>query len=125
MLRSPLPGQPVRGSSTGRPLMAALDLVGRRWTLRILWELRSGPLGARELARHCDGMSSSVLYQRLDELSRAELVRHEEDGPYELTDIGAKLGKALNPLDRWANEWAEGLHRGALARRASPRRGRD
>jgi DNA-binding HxlR family transcriptional regulator len=110
MPRSPLPGQPVRGSSTGRPLMAALDLVGRRWTLRILWELRSGALGARELARHCDGMSSSVLYQRLDELSEAGLVRQDEDGRYELTDIGAKLGNALRPLDRWANEWAEGLH---------------
>ena len=91
--------------------MAALDLVGRRWTLRILWELQSGPLGARELARHCDGMSSSVLYQRLDELTGAELVGKDEDGRYELTEIGAKLGKALHPLDRWANDWAEGLHR--------------
>ena len=91
--------------------MAALDLVGRRWTLRILWELRSGALGARELARHCDGMSSSVLYQRLDELTGAELVRQDEDGRYELTEIGAKLGKALHPLDRWANDWADGLHR--------------
>jgi DNA-binding HxlR family transcriptional regulator len=91
--------------------MAALDLVGRRWTLRILWELQSGPLGARELARHCDGMSSSVLYQRLDELSGAELVRQDDDGRYELTEIGAKLGKALHPLDRWAVAWAKGLHR--------------
>ena len=91
--------------------MAALDLVGRRWTLRILWELRSGPLGARELARHCDGMSSSVLYQRLDELTGAELVRQDVDERYELTDIGTKLGKALHPLDRWAKEWAEGLRR--------------
>ncbi len=89
--------------------MAALDLVGRRWTLRILWELQSGPLGARELARHCDGMSSSVLYQRLDELTGAELVRQDEEGRYELSDIGAKLGKALHPLDRWAKEWAERL----------------
>jgi DNA-binding HxlR family transcriptional regulator len=56
-------------------------------------------------------MSSSVLYQRLDELSGAKLVRQDEDGRYELTDIGAKLGKALHPLDRWATEWAEGLHR--------------
>ena len=111
MPRSPLPGQPVRGSSTGRPLMAALDLVGRRWTLRILWELRSGPLGARELARHCDGMSSSVLYQRLDELTGAELVQQDDDERYELTAIGAKLGKALHPLDRWAKEWADGLQR--------------
>ena len=105
----PLPGQPVRGSTTGRPLMAVLDLVGRRWALRILWELQSGPLGARELARQCDGMSSSVLYQRLDELTTAGIVQQDEDGHYELSDVGRKLGKALHPLDRWAKEWAEGL----------------
>ena len=86
----PLPGQPVRGSTTGRPLMAVLDLVGRRWALRILWELQSGPLGARELARHCDGMSSSVLYQRLDELTSAGIVEQDEDGRYELTDVGSE-----------------------------------
>src|SRR5687768_17454829 len=62
--RSPIPrpGVPVRGSTTGRPLMAALDLVGRRWSLRVLWELRSGPIGARALLERCEGISSSVLY---------------------------------------------------------------
>jgi len=37
---APLPGRPVRGSSTGKPVMAALDLLGRRGSLRIVWELR-------------------------------------------------------------------------------------
>ena len=70
----PLPGRPVRGSTTGRPLMAALDLLGRRWTLRILWELRDGSLGARALRARCDDMSSSVLYERLADLRTAGLV---------------------------------------------------
>jgi DNA-binding HxlR family transcriptional regulator len=91
--------------------MAALDLVGRRWALRVLWELQSGPVGARELARRCDGMSSSVLYQRLDELVGAQLVEQREDERYALSKMGAKLGKALHPLDRWAQEWAESLTR--------------
>jgi DNA-binding HxlR family transcriptional regulator len=39
---TPRPGEPVRGSATGRPLIAALDLFGRRWSLRIIWELRDG-----------------------------------------------------------------------------------
>jgi len=107
--QQPLPGSPVRGSITGRPIMAVLDLIGRRWALRILWELQAGPLGARELARQCDGMSSSVLYQRLEELTAAEVVEQDDDGRYELTEVGTKLGKALHPLDRWAKEWAEGL----------------
>src|SRR5947209_14769171 len=62
------PGTPVRGSTTGRPLIAALDLLGRRWSLRILWELKDGPLGARSLRDRCDGMSPSVLYDRLGQL---------------------------------------------------------
>ncbi len=65
----PRPGRVVRGSATGRPLMAALDLLGRRWALRILWELTDGPRGARELRQRCDAMSPSVLYQRLAELT--------------------------------------------------------
>ena len=28
---APRPGRAVRCSATGRPLMAALDLLGRRW----------------------------------------------------------------------------------------------
>jgi DNA-binding HxlR family transcriptional regulator len=48
--------------------MAALDLFGRRWTLRVLWELRGGPQGFRPLQRLCDNMSSSVLEARLTEL---------------------------------------------------------
>ena len=100
------PGQPVRGSTTGRPLMAALDLLGRRWALRILWELRNGPVGARELRRRCDTMSSSVLYQRLRELAEAGLLYRAADDRYHLTAVGRSLAAAIAPLDHWANSWA-------------------
>ena len=89
--------------------MAALDLFGRRWALRILWELRHGPLGARALRTECDGMSSSVLYQRLDELTSADLVAKNDDGDYELTAIGAEVSTALEPLGQWADRWASAL----------------
>lgn len=105
--QSPRPGRPVRGSETGRPLMAALDLLGRRWGLRLLWELRSGPLGARALRERCDAMSSSVLYERLSELNAAGLVMKDDNGDYTLTSLGADLGSALNPLDQWSQRWAE------------------
>lgn len=104
--RTPKPGTPVRGSRSGRPLMAALDLLGRRWTLRILWELRDGPLGARALRERCDAMSSSVLYERLGELGNAGLVARTEDGSYALTEHGDALSDALDPLDSWAHAWA-------------------
>jgi DNA-binding HxlR family transcriptional regulator len=86
--------------------MAALDLLGRRWALRILWELRSGPLGARELRGRCDGMSPSVLYQRLAELTGAGLVEQDQDNRYLLTALGGSLSAAIKPLDRWARDWA-------------------
>ncbi|OBG55525.1 MULTISPECIES: helix-turn-helix domain-containing protein [unclassified Mycobacterium] len=88
--------------------MAALDLLGRRWSLRILWELRDGPLGARALRERCDGMSPSVLYDRLGELTDAGLVVQRADQCYELGEAGLSLGEALDPLDRWARRWAEG-----------------
>ena len=96
--RLPRPGGPVRGSATGRPLMAAMDLLGRRWALRILWELRDEPLGARALRIRCDRMSSSVLYERLEELTDVGLLDRDETGAYLLTDMGAALGPALDPL---------------------------
>ena len=104
--RLPRPGVPVRGSATGLPLMAAMDLLGRRWTLRILWELRDGPLGARALRSRCDGTSSSVLYQRLDELTGAGLLTRDGADRYLLTELGAALRPALSSLAAWAQRWA-------------------
>jgi DNA-binding HxlR family transcriptional regulator len=104
--RRAVPGQPVRGSTTGRPLMAALDLLGRRWALRVLWELRHGPTGARSLQGRCDGMSSSVLYERLVELRDAGLIEKDAEGDYALTALGRSLGDALEPLDGWSRQWA-------------------
>src|ERR1700761_9078934 len=91
----PQPGNPVRGSTQGRPLMAALDLLGRRWALRVLWELRDGPLGFRALQAACDGMSSSVLRERLRELGEAGIVEQEADETYGLTDLGDDLRRSL------------------------------
>lgn len=86
-----------------------MDLLGRRWALRILWELRDEPLGARALRNRCGGMSSSVLYERLAELASAGLLTRDEAGAYLLTDLGADLVPALESLDSWARRWSEAL----------------
>jgi DNA-binding HxlR family transcriptional regulator len=88
--------------------MAAMDLLGRRWALRILWELRDGPIGARALRERCDGMSSSVLYDRLRELTSAALIEQTDKDAYALTETGQALGQALKPLDEWAVAWKAG-----------------
>lgn len=102
---TPRPGEPVRGSTTGRALMAALDLLGRRWALRVLWELREGPEGFRALRARCDDMSSSVLRQRLVELGDAGLVAQDRQQRYELTTLGTELEAALAPLQGWSQRW--------------------
>ena len=89
--------------------MAAMDLLGRRWALRILWELRSGPVGARALLAACEGLSSSVLYERLRDLADAALVTQGANGAYELTKFGRELGESLEPLDTWARRWSKSL----------------
>jgi DNA-binding HxlR family transcriptional regulator len=100
--------------------MAALDLLGRRWALRVLWELRGGGVGARDLRARCDSMSSSVLYQRLGELSAAGLVAQDDAGLYVLTDLGRSLGDAIQPLDAWARRWSREQERPEEAAPATP-----
>jgi len=85
--------------------MAALDLFGRRWVLRILWELSRGSLGFRALQQACDDMSSSVLASRLTELMTAQLVTTDEAGDYALTELGERLKPAMGPLLDWSVEW--------------------
>ena len=96
--------------------MALLDLLGRRWTLRVVWELRDGkPLTFRELQGRCDGMSSSVLAQRLAELGDAGIVDAGEAG-YSLTREGASLLESLGPLQDWAKRWGRRVSAGARSR---------
>jgi DNA-binding HxlR family transcriptional regulator len=86
--------------------MALLDLLGRRWSLRVIWELRDGPLLFRALQDRCSGMSSSVLNDRLRELRAASIVEAGDEG-YLLTTEGRRLLRAFRPIDEWAERWAE------------------
>ncbi len=103
---APKPGRPVRGSVSGRPIMALLDLMGRRWTLRILWELRDGPQRFRALRDRCDSPSPTILNHRLRELRETGIVSLGEQG-YCLTAEGTDLLACLAPLTRWAERWAQ------------------
>ncbi len=103
----------VRGSRSGRPVMVLLDLLGRRWTLRVMWELRDGPMTFRALQAACDEVSPTALNARLKDLRAARLVATGENG-YALTDAGRDLGARLASLDAWATTWRAGLDNGAV-----------
>jgi DNA-binding HxlR family transcriptional regulator len=87
--------------------MALLDLLGRRWALRVLYELGEEPLSFRALRTRCDEISPSVLNGRLAELREAGFVELREGGGYVLTRLGRELGARLIDLDSLAKRWAK------------------
>jgi DNA-binding HxlR family transcriptional regulator len=97
----------VRGSTTGRPIMALLDLLGRRWTLRMLWELREQTLTSRALRAACDEASPTVLQARLSDLRQAGIVEREPGTGYRLTALGRELQESFLPLYRFAERWSK------------------
>jgi DNA-binding HxlR family transcriptional regulator len=98
----------VRGSRTGRPIMVLLDLLGRRWTLRIVWELREEPKRFREL-QDLIGASPTIINTRLAELRDAKLVQLDEETGYRLTTSGVELLRLLLPLHMWSEKWAKSI----------------
>lgn len=104
-------------STRGAPCVPAADLLarafrllGKRWNAVVLGHLSSGPVGFRELSRGIEGISDSVLSDRLSDLTAGGLItRTVLDGPplavsYELTDRGRALMPALEQIALWARE---------------------
>jgi DNA-binding HxlR family transcriptional regulator len=116
----PTPGKSVRGSHTGKPVMAFLDLIGRRWALRILWELHAGPARFRALQDAC-GASPTVINQRLSELKAWNLIVLKDDG-YNLTPSAKELLGLLLPLSAWCERQAGASWKGRPFKAAAPRR---
>jgi len=108
MVKAVLPGRPSRGSKSGRPIMALLDLLGRRWTLRIVWELRDKPLRFREL-QDAIAASPTIVNARLAELRTAKLVELNDETDYRLTSLGGELLRLFLPLHVWSEKWARAI----------------
>jgi len=104
----PKPGSPVRGSKSGKPIMALFDLLGRSWALGILWQLSEDSLTFRQLQDRCEGVSPTVLNKRLKELTQCALVVHDGSG-YLLTDMGRELFGLLAPFGGWSQRWSEAV----------------
>ena len=119
MARTPRPGRPVRGSRTGRPIMALMDLLGRRWALRVIWELRDGRLTFRALQEACGGVSPTVLNERLRELRESGLLDSAGAIGYGLTPLGRELIEQALPLVTWSARWTAALTRARETPRSS------
>jgi DNA-binding HxlR family transcriptional regulator len=108
MVKAVRPGRPARGSKSGRPIMVLLDLLGRRWALRIVWELREEPRRFREL-QDLIGASPTIVNARLAELRKARLVELDDKTGYRLTTLGRELLRLFLPLHVWSEKWAKSI----------------
>ena len=96
--------------SSACPSRAVLELISGKWTLLIVPLLANGPERNNELLRKIDGISQKMLSQTLRELETHGLVQridHRTVPPhveYRLTDLGRSLSRALEPVDRWAEQ---------------------
>ncbi|WP_106396374.1 winged helix-turn-helix transcriptional regulator [Actinocorallia populi] len=89
---------------------AAMDVIGGKWKVLILWELTDRPRRFGELRRSLAGVSEKVLASHLRELEADGIVHreaHDEVPPrveYSLTPLGVSLNEALEPLGAWGRE---------------------
>ena len=92
--------------ATERAVDSVLDLLGRRWALKLVWELRRSTLAFSEL-RERTGISPSVLSARLSELFDAGVLERDAGRRYRLSGQGLELARILYDLNRWAEHQHE------------------
>ncbi|MGH8193619.1 MAG: winged helix-turn-helix transcriptional regulator [Woeseiaceae bacterium] len=92
---------------TSKGMAAMLDLCGRRWALRVVWELRGEPLNFRALRDACGRISPSVLQRRLHELRGFGVIEAIPRLGYRLSARGEQLFPILAQLDKWAGSRPE------------------
>ncbi|MFD5175503.1 winged helix-turn-helix transcriptional regulator [Nocardia sp. NPDC058379] len=99
----------------------AIDVVGGKWKLHLMWVLGAGPQRFGQIRRMLDGVSEKVLTENLRQLEAAGVVHREiypEIPPrveYSLTTLGDTLRLALEPLETWGD-----THRAVLAANTRP-----
>ncbi|MFI6579143.1 winged helix-turn-helix transcriptional regulator [Nocardiopsis sp. NPDC050513] len=96
-------------------LDAALDVIGGKWKVVVVWALAERPRRFGELRRAVGGVTEKVLAAHLRELEEDGIVRREDFGEvpprveYSLTPVGRSLNAALAPLGVWGDEHVRGV----------------
>ena len=95
------------------PVAATLDLVGDRWTLLIVRDLLRGRTRFSQLRRSVEGVTTTMLSDRLKRLEAQEIVERQiySDYPpraeYVLTAKGHALGMVVGALSAWGEQYTE------------------
>ncbi len=99
--------QTIRETETSAGLAMALDHFGRRWALRVIWELRGGPLNFRALRAACGDISPSVMQARLHQLRDLGLIEQIPGLGYRYTAAGQQLFRVIAGLADWADNYLD------------------
>ena len=92
-----------------RPIVALIDILSKKWIMRMLWELKQGACTFRELQARCGDISPTTINQRLKDLQKAHLVTRSSAEGYALTEAGYKLIELFDPINEFAQQWYIGL----------------
>jgi DNA-binding HxlR family transcriptional regulator len=92
-----------------RPIVQLIDLLGKKWVLRILWELNEKPCTFRELQSRCGDLSPTIINTRIKDLCSAKLVSKTPDTGYTLSDNGKELIELFYPINDFAQRWTKVL----------------
>ncbi|MDF0529363.1 helix-turn-helix domain-containing protein [Tsukamurella sp. 8F] len=96
----------------GHTVQDIAGLIGGKWTMQILWELRGADCRYAELQRRVPGISQKVLSSELKSLVRAGLVEREvvattpPQVTYRITEKGRSLDDVVATLHRWGSDHA-------------------
>ncbi|WP_159940891.1 winged helix-turn-helix transcriptional regulator [Nocardiopsis sp. FR6] len=109
---------------------AAMDVIGGRWKVLVLWALEERPRRFGEPRRMLGGVTEKVLAAHLRELEADGIVHREDFGEapprveYSLTARGRSLNEALEPLGDWGREHVIGAEEAASGTAAASPRAR-
>jgi len=105
------PNQNTYESKSKCPIIYALDIIGQKWKIPIMWHLsEQEAIRYNELKRSVSGITNIMLTKSLQELEAHQLinrVQYDTIPPkveYSLTERGKSLLPALNELHVWGEE---------------------
>ncbi len=90
------------------PISRSAELLGDRWTIHIVRDLLTGTSRFNELISGNPGLSRALLSRRLQQLVRAGVIEHDDDGSYRLTASGRDLEPVVFGLATWGARWTFG-----------------
>ena len=99
----------MTNTSNPRPIVQLIDLLGKKWVLRILWELNENPCSFRGLQSRCGDLSPTIINTRIKDLCAAQLISKSPGVGYMLTQQGDELVKLFYPINDFANRWSESI----------------